>query len=202
MLTNDEYFGIPEEDEGKITGELISYSLPGAMIATFFIGYIYDILGRRWTLFLSFATTSVLVFFVPYTSPVVWPNLFLIRMAISIATVPPICSPLLADYVQSDALGKGAALIGIGFILGEILSMGVLFNITKHMNAYDAFMVVAIIGFCCASMFLLIVKEPLLRAKEDTVSSEEAKEQGIHRMSTIGDNLQDMVQNDVSQISS
>ena len=99
LLTNPEYFGVADEDEGKISGKLISYSLPGAMVATFFVGYIYDILGRKWTLFLSFALTSVLVLFVPYTSPVIWPTLFLIRGAIAIATVPPICSPLLADYV-------------------------------------------------------------------------------------------------------
>jgi hypothetical protein len=35
---------------------------------------------------------------------------------------------------MKDSIGKGAALVGIGFILGEILSMAVLFRVTKEMN--------------------------------------------------------------------
>jgi MFS family permease len=169
---------------------LISYSLPPAMIGTFFIGYVYDIVGRRLTLYLSFAISSILIYFIPHMAPVVFPNLLALRMAISAALVAPIASPLIGDYLPKESIGKGAALVGVGFIIGEILSMGVLFNVTKEMTPNDAFMTVAIIGNVIAFLFLFIVREPLLRRREKDISSEEAREQNIRRLSTV--NQQDI----------
>lgn len=125
---------MPPANQGEVAGSLISYSLPPAVIATLFVGYLYDILGRKLTLYLSFALTSTLMFFIPYMSPTVFPNLLLLRMAISVTVVPPIACPLVGDYLMKNSIGKGAALVGIGFILGEILSMAVLFKVTKMMN--------------------------------------------------------------------
>ena len=179
------FYDIDPADKGYVAGALISYSLPPAMIATFLVGYVYDIVGRKLTLYLSFMMASTLMFFIPRTAPNVWPNLLLLRMGIAIAIVPPIASPLVADYLAREAIGKGAALIGIGFIVGEILSMGVLFNVTKSMEPNTAFLTVAIIGNVIALTFLFIVKEPVLRKSEQDISREEAKEQNIRRMSTV-----------------
>jgi len=164
---------------------LISYSLPPAMIGTFFVGYVYDIIGRRLTLFFSFALSSILLYFIPHMAPIVFPNLLSLRMAIAASLVAPIASPLIGDYLPKDAIGKGAALVGIGLIIGEILSMGVLFNITKEMTPNEAFMTVSIIGIVVAFVFLFIVREPLLRKREKDISSEDAKEQNIRRLSTV-----------------
>jgi len=101
------------------------------MIGTFFVGYVYDIIGRRLTLFMSFVISAILLYFIPHTAPVVFPNLLLLRMAIAASLVAPIASPLIGDYLPKESIGKGAALVGVGLIIGEILSMGVLFNITK-----------------------------------------------------------------------
>ena len=56
----------------------------------------------------------------------------------------------------------------IGFVIGEVLSMGILFNITKSFTAYSAFMIVAIIGAVCSTFFLFLVKEPKLRKTNST----------------------------------
>lgn len=160
------------------------------MIGTFFVGYVYDIIGRRLTLFMSFVISSVLLYFIPHTAPVVFPNLLLLRMAIAASLVAPIASPLIGDYLPKESIGKGAALVGVGFIIGEILSMGVLFNITKEMTPNEAFLTVAIIGVVVAFLFLFIVREPLLRKREKDISSEDAKEQNIRRLSTV--NRQDI----------
>ena len=79
---------------------------------------------------------------------------------------PPVSSPLLADYIHKDSLGKASALIGMGFVIGEVLSMGILFKVTDHMSHHAAFLTVGIVGVGVASIFLFIVKEPLLRKKE------------------------------------
>jgi MFS family permease len=160
------------------------------MIGTFMVGYVYDIIGRRLTLFMSFVISSILLYFIPHTAPVVFPNLLLLRMAIAASLVAPIASPLIGDYLPKESIGKGAALVGVGFIIGEILSMGVLFNITKEMTPNEAFLTVAIIGVVVAFLFLFIVREPLLRKREKDISSEDAKEQNIRRLSTV--NRQDI----------
>jgi MFS family permease len=146
------------------------------MIGTFMVGYVYDIIGRRLTLFMSFVISSILLYFIPHTAPVVFPNLLLLRMAIAASLVAPIASPLIGDYLPKESIGKGAALVGVGFIIGEILSMGVLFNVTKEMTPNEAFLTVAIIGVVVAFLFLFIVREPLLRKREKDISSEDAKE--------------------------
>jgi len=162
------------------------------MLSTFLAGFLYDIIGRRLTLYLAFATTSILLYFVPHMAPVVFPNLALLRIAISFFIVVPIANPLIPDYLPKESVGLGTALVGVGYMLGEVLSMGVLFNVTKDMTPNKAFLIVAIIGNVFALIFLFIVREPLLRKREKDISREEAAEQHIRRLSTV--NRQDISQ--------
>ena len=69
----------------------------------------------------------------------------------------------MADYIRKDAIGKANALLGFAFLVGEILSMGVLFNVTKNMSAEVGFALVALVGSCCSTIFLCLIKEPQLR---------------------------------------
>ena len=82
LLDDPSYFNVPESKIGYISGLLIFVSLPFAIIGTAFVGYIYDILGRRLTLFLSFFIGSLLIAFVPWTSPYIFPWLILVRILI------------------------------------------------------------------------------------------------------------------------
>ena len=155
------------------------------MIFTMCSGFVYDIVGRRITLYISFAIASTLVYFIPHMAPDVFPNLLLLRMSIAIALVPPVASPLIGDYLTKDSIGKGAALVGVGLIIGEILSMGVLFTLTKRMTPNNAFLTVAIVCNVVSLSFIFIVREPLLRKREQDISREEARKTHVHRMSTV-----------------
>ena len=48
----------------------------------------------------------------------------------------------------------------MGFVVGEVLAMGILFNLTAAMSHNAAFLLVAVVGVGVASVFLFIVKEP------------------------------------------
>lgn len=133
------------------------------MVGTLTAGYLFDTVGRRVTLFCCFFFGSCFVLCIPYTSPNVFPSLVSVRVLITLCLTAPSANPLLADYVHKDAIGKAAALVGLGFVIGEVLAMGVLFNVTKDMSAYMAFMTVSIVGACCSTLFIIIVKEPKLR---------------------------------------
>jgi MFS family permease len=75
---------------------------------TVFIGYVYDIFGRRYTLFLSATLSAMLMFLIPFCSSV-YPWLVLVRMALSATYVAPHCHPLITDYIQKNSRGKAIA---------------------------------------------------------------------------------------------
>ena len=72
----------------------------------------------------------------------------------------PLAHPLIPDYVKRSSRGRAIALSGLGFVLGEVMSMGVLFNLTKSMSYQNAFTVAALVLGCFAFFFLFTIKEP------------------------------------------
>ena len=150
---------------------------PFAMIGTFSAGYFFDIMGRRMTLFTTFIAGSVFVFAIPYTSPNVFPGLCIVRTMITVLFSAPASNPLLADYVHKDAIGKAAAFVGLGYVIGEVLAMAILFNVTKNFSPYMAFLTTAVVGAFCSSFFLCLVKEPQLRKSgKDSADTSNDKE--------------------------
>ena len=166
LLRDEDYFDVNEDKLGRISSTLVLLGLPTAMIGTFSAGYLYDTIGRRITLFCAFFFGSCFVISIPYTAPHVFPSLLIVRVMITLCLTAPSSNPLLADYVHKDAIGKAAALVGLGFVIGEVLAMGVLFNVTREMTAEWAFLTVAIVGACSSTLFLILVREPKLRSSE------------------------------------
>lgn len=152
-------FDVPSEKIGATASALTVYSLPFSLLTTLFISYAFEILGRRWTLFLSFASTAALYYVIPYTAGN-FPLLVTARCAVGVTMSAPISHPLVADYVHKKSRGGAVALLGMGLVLGEVTAMGVLFNLTKSMNFRNAFAVssLAIAGF--AAFFLIAVRDP------------------------------------------
>lgn len=160
MLRDDNFFDINEDKLGSISATLVLVGFPGAMVGTFSAGYFFDIIGRKITLFATFIAGSIFVFIIPYTAPSVFPGLLLVRMMITTCFSAPASNPLLADYVHKDSIGKAAALIGLGYVVGEVIAMAVLFRVTEPMSEYNAFLTVAIVGAVSSTLFLCLVKEP------------------------------------------
>jgi hypothetical protein len=51
----------------------------------------------------------------PLVSPNVFPGVYLLRMSFAIASMGPICSPLINDYVVKGSRGRANALLILGF---------------------------------------------------------------------------------------
>ena len=66
-------FDIPKERIGVIASQLVLWGFPFSIVATFSAGYIFDIVGRRLTLFISFLLGSFCIFWMPYMAPNVFP---------------------------------------------------------------------------------------------------------------------------------
>ena len=169
LLRDPEFFDVNEDRLGRVSTTLVLVGFPGAILGTFGAGYLFDIVGRRITLFCTFFFGSCFVFAIPYTAPNILPSLVIVRIFITLNLTAPAANPLIADYVHKDALGKSAALIGLGYVFGEVLAMGILFNVTASMTAYNAFMTVSIVGAICSTFFVCIVKEPKLRSSAEKI---------------------------------
>jgi len=163
-------FHLPSEELGQLTSELTEWSIPFSMATTFFASYMFEILGRKMTIGLSFLATSLVFFVIPYSAPNY--NLLLAcRCAIGVTMAAPVSHPLIADYVKRSSRGKAVALNGIGNVVGEVFAMGVLLNMTKSMSYYDAFAVAATFVFVMSIFFLMSIKEPNMdHIRENTLS--------------------------------
>lgn len=89
MLQDENYFDIDKKVIGQKVAELTIYSLPVSMITTFFISYIFEILGRRNTLCLSYFFTAIVLFIFPRTAPH-YNYLILMRCLIAMTMSAPI----------------------------------------------------------------------------------------------------------------
>lgn len=119
-------FNIPKSEIGIITSALTMWSIPFTMVMTAICGYLFEFVGRKWTLFLSYFSTAICFILIPYTAPsYTW--LVVVRCAIGITMTAPMAHPLIADYVVRKSRSKGLGLMGIGVVFGAIFSMGVLF---------------------------------------------------------------------------
>lgn len=160
LLDDPSMFDVNPDKIGQVSGLLIFVSLPGAIIGTAFVGFVYDIAGRKLTLFTSFFIGSLLIAVVPWTSPYVTPWLLIVRCLIQLCLCAPAASPLSGDYIHKEHIGKGVAMQGCGIVIGEVLSMGILFRVTADFRPWLAFATCGCVGVLFSFFFLIMVKEP------------------------------------------
>lgn len=159
MLQSKHMFGIPPATIGATASALTIWSLPFSLAATFLTSYAFEILGRRWTLFLSYGSTAVVFAALPYAAPH-YGLLVAARCAIGVTMAAPIAHPLIADFVHKKSRGKAIALQGLGLVAGEVTAMGVLFNATKSMGFRDAFATAAVCIGCWSIFTFMAIRDP------------------------------------------
>lgn len=138
LLSDPKSYNISPDKIGYVTGVLIFCAQPFGILSAAVAGYIFDIFGRRLTIFLCLAIASVLTAVTPWTEPsFIW--LVVLKCVATFFINIPVCNPLCADYISREAIGRGVSINGVGAIMGEVLSMGVLFRITANMNEKMAF---------------------------------------------------------------
>ena len=109
MLEDKRMFNIPGDQVGQMVSSLTIYSIPFSMVATFFTSYVYELVGRKLTIFFSYFFTAALFVAMPYTAPNL-NHLIAVRAAIGVTMSAPLASPLIADYVKRSSRGRAIAL--------------------------------------------------------------------------------------------
>ena len=72
----------------------------------------------------------------------------------------PLAHPLIPDYVKRNSRGAAIAIQGVGLVFGEVLSMGVLFNLTKNMSYFSAFAIAGSLVLAFSIFFYFAIKDP------------------------------------------
>jgi hypothetical protein len=133
------------------------------MVALFFVGYAFEIIGRRWTLFLSFFLSSLLYFLIPRTAPS-YGKLLAVRCTIAITMAAPVAHPLIADYVHVRYRGKMIAYTGLGIVVGEVMAISIFkIQTTLKQDFYRSFDEVGIMTLVLSFYFLWAIKDPNLK---------------------------------------
>ena len=84
--------------------------MPLQMIIVIVMGYVFDIFGRRKTIFLNALGSSVVLYVLPLGFPNVSPYVYIIRNLSVIFAIGLTVHPLINDYIQRESRGKANAL--------------------------------------------------------------------------------------------
>lgn len=123
-----------------------------------FVGYIFDIFGRKIPIFASLLMCGCLMIAIPYVAPVVYPTLILVRLAIGVMTIAPNCHPLVSDYVTKSYRGRVTGYQSYGQILGEFFTYAVLFSI--QLSSFKvSYTVVGLLVVSLSTFSLIMIKE-------------------------------------------
>ena len=93
---------------------------------TFMSGYVYDIFGRRFSIFFMLILGGLSLALIPLAAPSHFGWTICILM-VNMFTGPLASHPLIQDYVEKDSYGKAQAFSIMGMSLGVIISLSVLF---------------------------------------------------------------------------
>lgn len=74
------------------------------------MGFVFDIFGRRITVFVSVFGGALVLLIAPLGAPDVSPFVYIIRGVYVIFTIGSSVHPLVNDYVQKESRGKASAL--------------------------------------------------------------------------------------------
>jgi MFS family permease len=83
------------------------------MILVLMSGFVFDIFGRRKTLFICFIVSGLTAIITPF-APNIYPCLLIIRIIFSMSVMPIQANPLVNDYVAPESRGQGFSVMFLG----------------------------------------------------------------------------------------
>lgn len=109
LLKDKEYYGVDESEIGRVANDIIFYTLLMQVGFILCVGYLYDLFGRRMTVFCTLVPGAVLTMFVPNAAPSI-KLLIVLRIAMVMAISTLASHPFVNDYVNKETRGRAIAL--------------------------------------------------------------------------------------------
>lgn len=127
LLTDPFYFNVDPAIVGTVEGRVLFYGALVSVIVSVFVGYTFDLFGRRRLIAISYALLVLLVWTLPYMPSIQW--LIVNRALASVAYQYLHSHPLIIDYIKSPSRGKATSFQAVGSGLGEFIAMTVMLSI-------------------------------------------------------------------------
>ena len=133
LLESDNLFDIDRSELGYKVSVLAFSSSVTALICTPFVGYLYELFGRKCVILTCLFSGCLLLGIIPYTSPN-FTLLIIVRSALGALEGYAAINPLIPDYIKSESRGAAIAVRSSAFIIGEIFNIVILFGNTVRMD--------------------------------------------------------------------
>jgi len=104
-----------------------------SFFAIILAGFLYDLVGRRFTLMGLLLISGISIVFLPFVAPS-HPLYILIGVIEGLGLNMIVTVPLTIDYAVKDSIGKAQALSMIGISLGAIFGIGILVPIMGNFS--------------------------------------------------------------------
>lgn len=134
ILQNKYYYNLKDaKNLAQDLGVIAAYAEAIVMVQEFFLGIIFDTLGRRIPLFLGILVQGIVTGAIPLGRSL-FPSYCIIRIMISVSTVISLNVPLLPDYVQKEYIGLCGAYLQIVISVSFIFSSSGLLSIANMID--------------------------------------------------------------------
>jgi MFS family permease len=170
LLKDPAFFAVPEREIGRVVNTTIFYGQLLVFPFIMVVGYIYDILGRRFTIFFSLIPAAILMMYLPDVAPSI-PGLIIFRSGIVMAVNTLSSHPFINDYICKETRGRAIALQSTGVVIGDLMTFVVVLNITRGMTPYGRFKFFGFTIIAIACLFLYLVKEPRFKENKRAIKA-------------------------------
>lgn len=121
--------GIPESEQGTITGDLVFWAEVTQILIFGLVGVAADRVGRNWLFAMGLLGMGAAYTFYPFAESIGELTIYRVIYAIGLGTSTGMLATVTADYPQEDSRGKMLAFIGFLNGLGVILIIALLGNL-------------------------------------------------------------------------
>ena len=127
--------GIPESEQGTISGDLVFWAEITQILIFSMVGVAADRIGRNWLYAMGLLAMGASYVFYPFADSVGELTIYRVIYAIGLGTSTGMLATVVADYPREDSRGKMLAVIGMLNGLGVILFIALLGNLPDMLVA-------------------------------------------------------------------
>ncbi|CDW72202.1 major facilitator superfamily mfs_1 [Stylonychia lemnae] len=159
LLKDPEYYNVSDQDISQVSNNLTQFSMPFQIIGVILMGYIYDLFGRRYSIFINLFLQALCFFIIPLGAPNVNPMVQIARTTQLVTNACTVVHPLINDYVLKKSRGMANALQVVGQCVGDIIIV-VILKFLQDIEIGKQFMVTGIIIIVFSFLVLFMIQEP------------------------------------------
>jgi len=127
--------GIPESEQGTVTGDLVFWAEITQILIFGLVGVAADRIGRNWLYAMGMLGMGAAYAFYPFAESIGELTIYRVIYALGLGTSTGMLATVVADYPQENSRGKMLALVGFLNGLGVILVVALLGNLPEMLVA-------------------------------------------------------------------